>query len=115
MALSEFEIKRIEKIVGDYIDRLRPPPEMRDKVDLAYRISGQSVEIFEIRPLWGDPNEKIEESVAKATYVKSRKIWRIYWLRANLKWYRYDPDPKVDRLEDFIELVEADEYACFWG
>ena len=115
MSFSEFEKKRIQKILGQYIEKNRPPKNVRDQVDLSFRISGQSVEIFEIRPLWNDPNQKIEEPIAKSTYVKSRKIWKVFWQRADLKWHRYDPDPEVRSIEDFIDLVENDDYACFFG
>ena len=115
MALNEFEEKRIEKIVRQYVEKHRPPPHLRSEVDLSFRLKGQSVEIFEIRSLWSNPNEKIEEAVAKATYVKSRKIWKVFWQRADLKWHRYDPVPEVKILEEFLEVVEKDEYACFYG
>ena len=115
MSFSEFEKKRIEKILGRYIEKNRPPENVRDQVDLSYKISGQSVEIFEIRPVWNDPNEKIEEPIAKATYVTSRDIWKVFRQRADLKWHRYDPDPEVASIEEFVELVENDDYACFFG
>ena len=115
MAFSEFETKRIEKILKLYIEKNRPPEIMRDEVDLSFRLTGQSVEIFEIRPLWNDPKEKIEEPIAKATYVKSRNLWKLFWQRADLKWHRYEPDPEVDTIKDFIEIVENDDYACFFG
>jgi len=82
---------------------------------LGYRIKNQSIEIFEIKPLLNNPEEKIEEAVAKATYIKSQKVWKIYWQRADLKWHRYEPDPEVKTIEQFVSLVEQDEYACFWG
>ena len=115
MTLTEFELKRIQKLVGQYVEKKRPPAKIRNKVDLSFRIEGQSVEIFEIRPLWNNPKEKIEEPVAKATYVQSRNLWKVYWQRADLKWHRYDPDPEVDSIDDFIKIVERDEYACFFG
>ena len=115
MAFSEFEIKRLQKIVGRYIEKNRPPEHLREQVDLSFKIKGQSVEIFEIRPIWNNPKEKMEEPVAKATYVKSRKLWKVYWQRADLKWHRYDPDPEVDSIEEFLEVVENDDYACFFG
>ena len=115
MAFSKFEIKRLQKVVGRYIENNRPPEHLREQVDLSFKIKGQSVEIFEIRPIWNNPQEKVEESVAKATYVKSRKLWKVYWQRADLKWHRYDPDPEVDSIEEFIEIVENDDYACFFG
>jgi hypothetical protein len=115
MGFSEFEIKKLQKAVGQYIHRKRPPVNIRDRVDMTFRIEGQSVVIFEIRPLWNNPQKKIEELIAKATYVKSRNLWKIFWQRADLKWHRYDPDPEVDSIEDFLNIVERDEYACFFG
>ena len=74
MAFSEFELKRYETAARQFVESRRPPPHLRNKVDLACRISGQSLEIFEIRPIWDDPEKKIEEAVAKATYVKKRRV-----------------------------------------
>ena len=115
MALSEFEIKRCEKLLGQYVESRRPPVHIRNDLDLAFCIKGQSVEIFEIRPAWRGPGVKMESSVAKATYVKTRNVWKIYWMRADLKWHGYQPDPEVKSLEEFLEIVERDEYGCFYG
>lgn len=115
MPFSEFEQKRLQKQIERFVERNRPSADIRDEVDLSYRVDGQSVEIFEIRPLWNDPKEKIEEPVAKATYVKSRKLWTVYWQRADLKWHRYDPDPEVDTIDEFLEVVVRDDFACFFG
>lgn len=60
MPLSEFEIKRLKKIVGRYIEENRLPADIRNEVDLAFRIEGQSVVIFEIRPFWNDPRKKLK-------------------------------------------------------
>ena len=115
MGFSEFEIEKYKKIVREYVEKHRPPPHIRNEVDLSFRVKGQSVEIFEIRPMWNNPNETIEESVAKATYVKSRNIWKIFWQRADLKWHSYEPEPEVNTLEEFLKVVEEDEYCCFYG
>lgn len=104
-----------EKKVCAYIEKRRPPAHIRDELDLGFRIKGQSIEIFEIRPLWREPEKKIEEPVAKATYVKTSKVWKIYWQRADLRWHRYDPNPEVDTLEEFLVVVDRDEYGCFFG
>ena len=116
MAISEFETKRLEKIVGAFIEKHRPAPHIRPELDLGFRISGQSVEIFEVRPLWrGKPGEIMEHPVAKATYVKSRELWRIYWMRADLKWHGYPTVPQVGSVEKFLALVAEDKHACFFG
>ena len=115
MAISEFEIKRCEKLVGAYVEKHRPPPHVRKEVDLSYRIKDQSIEIFEIRPRWNKPDQLIEEMVAKTTYVKRSGLWNVYWQRADMKWHSYDPMPQVGSLEKFLTLVEEDQHGCFYG
>jgi len=115
MALSEFEQKRCERIVGTYIEKRRPPAHIRPELDIGFRVNEQSVEIFEIRPRWKEPDKKMEHSVAKATFVKTQAARRVYWQRADLKWHSYEPTPVVKSLDAFLKLVEEDKYACFWG
>lgn len=85
MAFNELERKRIEKTVGRFIETRRPPPAIRSQLDLGFRLQGQSVELFEIRPVWDNPSQKMESPVAKATYVKTQNVWKVYWMRADLK------------------------------
>jgi hypothetical protein len=115
MALSELERKRYEKAVAKFLEARRPPSEIRPKLDLGFRLEGQSIEIFEIRPDWQDPNEKMENPVAKATYVKRAEEWRVYWQRADLKWHRYEPHPSASTIEEFLQVVDEDAYCCFFG
>jgi hypothetical protein len=115
MALSEFEIKRCEKLVAEFISRRRPPPHLRDQLDLAFRINGQSIEIFEVRPDWRDKSQIREHPVAKATYNKRKLAWKILWQRADLKWHSYQPSPEVASVEEFLDVVQHDEYGCFFG
>jgi len=115
MAISEFEIKRIEKLVGSFIAGKRPDPGIREKLDFGFRIDNQSFEIFEIRPQWDDPKHKIELPVAKATWVKSKKIWKLYWMRADRKWHTYPPLSESDSLETILDEIDRDPNGCFWG
>jgi len=116
MALSEFETKRVETVVGAFVERRRPPPHIRPQLDLGFRLSGQSVEIFEIRPRWrGQPGEIMEHFVAKGTYVKTQDVWKVFSMRADLKWHSYPPAPQVPSIERFLALVNEDRHACFFG
>ena len=115
MAFTELELKRYHKTLEQYVETRRPPPHIRPKLDLAYRITGQSVEIFEVRPAITGPNPTIEEPVAKATYVRRAQEWRVYWQRADLNWHRYEPVPDVRSLDEFLSLIEEDEHCCFYG
>ena len=81
MTQNEFVIEMIEKEVAAFVEKRRPSVDIRPQLDLAFRVKGQSVEIFEIRPYWRDPKRKIEIPVAKTTYVKTQKVWKVYWQR----------------------------------
>lgn len=115
MALSQFEIKRYKKDVEQFLEKRRPPTHLRDKVDIGARLEGQSIEIFEIRPIWNDPSKKMESSIAKATYVKFTDHWKIFWKRADLKWHGYEPFQTAKTLDEFLRIVDEDEFGCFWG
>lgn len=115
MAVSEFELKRIEKMMEAYLEKTRPPVHIRNELDIGRRIENQSVELFEIRPAFQRPDQKIAHAIAKATYVKSAKEWRLYWMRADLKWHRYEPIPEVNSLEKFLQIIEEDAHGCFYG
>ena len=115
MAISEFEIKKIEKTVGQFVENKRPPKHIRNELDISFRISGQGFEIFEIRPQWNDPTKKTEGPIAKATYVKSKNEWKLFWMRADLKWHIYKPFPISKSLEQILEVIEQDSHGCFWG
>lgn len=109
--LSDILVRKMEL----YLDKKRPPEEIRDKLDFTFKINGQEITIYEIRPHFKDKNIKIETPVAKTKYVKSKKIWKVYWMRGDLKWYLYDPDKEVSSLDEFLEIVDEDKYGCFWG
>ena len=115
MTLSEFEIERYEKLVAEFISKRRPPPHIRAQLDLAFRVSGQSIEIFEVRPDWRDKSKTREQPVAKATYNKKKLNWKILWQRADQKWHNYQPSPEVESVEKFLDIVQNDEYGCFFG
>ena len=98
-----------------YLEKTRPPVYIRNELDIAYRIENQSVALFEIRPAFRRPDQIIEHAIAKATYVKPEKEWRLYWMRADLKWHRYEPIPEVNSLEEFLQVIEEDAHGCFYG
>lgn len=55
------------------------------------------------------------QPVAKATWVKTQKVWKIFWMRADLRWHGYEPLARVRTLDDVLSGVDADPYGCFWG
>jgi len=115
MALSKDFEDKCKWMVEGYVQMNRPAEDLRDKVDLGWRLENQSVYIFEIRPSFKNTSIKQEEEVAKATYAKSKDVWKIYWMRADLKWHVYDPNPEVESLAEFLKEVNEDPFCCFFG
>ncbi len=115
MGFREFEIRRIEKAVNKLIEKRRPAPHTRNQVDLGFMIKNQSLEFFEIRPMWNNPFKRIEVAIVKATYVKAKRIWKIYWQKQDLKWHGYQPKPEVITVEEFLAVIDQDSHACFFG
>ncbi len=115
MAVSEFEIRRIEMLASGYVDAHRPPAHVRSRLDIGFRVSNQSLELFEIRPRWDNPSEILEHSFARTTFVKKTKTWKICWMRQDLKWHSYEPVPEVGTLEEALSVVSEDAYGCFHG
>jgi hypothetical protein len=115
VAFNDVERARIERDIAKFMERRRPPPHIRPELDFGYRISGLSVEIFEIRPHWQNPKQKMEHPVAKATFARTQNLWRVFWMRSDLKWHGYEPNATVRSLEVFLAVVDRDEYCCFFG
>lgn len=115
MALNEKQIHEINMTALAFLKKRRPPIELRDKLDLAYRIENQSVIIFEIHPDLIFPAQKVDIPIAKTTYIKTQKQWKIFWMRSDLKWYGYEPNLNVDSIADFFQIIDKDDYSCFFG
>jgi len=105
----------IIEIMENYISEVRPEPEIRNQLDLNYEINEQSVTLNEIRPAWNNPKEILTIGYAKATYIKNKNVWKVFWKRADNKWHSYKPKHTVKTLKDFLNLVDQDEYGCFMG
>ena len=65
--------------------------------------------------MWRNPDAKQEHGIAKATYVRTRDVWKLLWLRQDLKWHVYEPHPTAATIDEFFAVVEKDEFHCFFG
>lgn len=115
MKKSGFDIAEIEKTMTETIEGMRPPPHIRNECDLGFRLTKQSVKVYEVRPFWKNPDERIESPIAKATFTKELGIWKVYWYRASGRWDRFEPHPEARSIEEFLSVVKKDEFCCFFG
>jgi hypothetical protein len=113
-----FEINKsveIIELLENYLDFVRPSPEIRSQLDISYEIEDESVILNEIRPFWNDPNRIITTGYAKATFNQKNNNWSIFWKRSDNKWDAYKPIPTVKELNDFLIIVDEDKNYCFKG
>ena len=115
MAIDILQTLDVIEAMENFMARKRPPEHIRPKLDIGYKIEEQSIIVVEIRPQWDNPELIREHPVAKTTFVKAKNHWKIFWLRADLKWYTYTPIPTVNSIQEFTKLVEEDKHHCFWG
>jgi hypothetical protein len=115
MAFNDLESKRNEREIAKFMEKRRPPPHIRAQLDFACTVKGHSVELVSIRPHWEDSSKITNSPIAKTTFVRSQNIWKVYWMRADLKWHGYTPNHTVHSLEAFFNVVDRDEYRCFFG
>ena len=106
-----------EKTLIDFIEKLRPPVEIRSQLDYAYSMHNNTILLFELRPNWMSPeNDEMQQlPFAKIRYYKSQAVWKLYWMRANGNWELYKPFPIETSLDKLLNEVKEDKHACFFG
>ncbi|WP_299063395.1 DUF3024 domain-containing protein [uncultured Polaribacter sp.] len=105
-----------EATIKKYVESLRPEDlEMRKQVDIGYSYDGKVVILYEIRPDFMNPKEKIQLEFAKFRYYKSKKEWNLYWMKSDEKWQLYQPFPVSTHLGEIIEVIKKDKHGCFFG
>lgn len=115
MAIDSIKTLEVIEAMENFLSRKRPPENIRNQLDIGYKIEGQSVIIFEIRPQWNKPEIILEHPFAKTTFVKAKNVWNVFWMMSDLKWHNYNPNPTVNSINEFILLVEEDKHHCFFG
>ena len=115
MAFNDIERKKIENALNAFLEKHRPPVDIRHEMDLGFRITGYKIAIFELRPESGNPAVTIESPFVKATFVKTWNIWKLYWMRGTGKWCLYVPEAETKTIEKVLAIVGKDENGCFFG
>jgi hypothetical protein len=114
MAFPEIALKRIDKLVGG-LCRKKTHDQYKDELIFEYRLVNHDVLILEIRPMWNNPKEKTETSVAKLKFNRTKNLWQLYWQRASGKWLKYEENSENKDLSILVTEIEKDSFGCFFG
>lgn len=115
MPIPETELRECLRAVGAFVEKRRPPVEIRDRLDLRADIEGSAVVINEVRPAYNNPKVIRHHPVAKAKWIGTQKRWRLYWMRADMKWHAYDAGRPLKSIAEILAEVDRDPHSCFFG
>lgn len=108
-------MKECVRAVGAFIEKRRPRVEIRAQVDYRAYIRGSTVDLVEVRPAWNKPKRICETAVARIRWVATQRVWRLYWMRADLKWHAYPNLSEARTIAEALAEVDADPICCFFG
>lgn len=91
------------------------PEHVKDKVKLEFKIRGNNVTLFELRPAFGKPETWVDISVAQFRYNLKDNEWTLYCADRNSKWHMYIDLEPSENFDDLLQEVEEDPTGIFWG
>ncbi len=112
--LPDLQRARISELLTDYCEA-RVPLRVRDKVRLSFRIEGNVIDLFELRPRFRAPRQWQEDSVARFRHVQSHRVWRLYCQYRDLRWHEYEPLFEARSFDELLTEVNKDPTGIFWG
>lgn len=115
MAIPAEQVRECLSAVAAFLIKRRPPPEMRHMIDYSVDINRSDVLMKSVRPAYNDETKKAEFPFAKATWIDRRKVWRLFWMRGDLKWHSYQPLPESPSIAALLGEVDRDPHCCFFG
>ena len=113
MPIPEFELRRVEKLLGEYCEQ-RVPPNVRHEVMLRFITCGDLVTLYEERPYHLDKARTTRTGIAQFEYDTKLAGWRLY-CHARGQWRPFNLVKGVHRFEDLLGEVNADTIGIFWG
>ena len=83
MSFSELELKHIKNMVEKMCERRSA--HLHDELRTTFEVKGHDVTVYEERPYWKNPQKWIKEPVAKFKFIRKDNVWKLYWMRGDLK------------------------------
>lgn len=111
-AVPDTELARVRRWCAHKV-----PARVRDKVRIECEADGRDVTIVESHApsQLGAEEEWMRSPVARLRYMKSRRIWRLYWVDSNDRWHQYPELPWAPDVGELLAEIDRDPTALFWG
>jgi hypothetical protein len=53
--------------------------------------------------------------IARFKYIKNQNVWKLYWMRADLKCHLYGVLPESKTIDKLVIEVDKDPHGAFFG
>ena len=114
MAIPELTLRRAERLLKQLIER-RISPRVRDQIRMSVETRGNSVTLFEHRPVWRMPDRWTNGKVAQFRYDPASQRWTLYWSNRHGRRLLYEDTHPVPDIAALIREVDEDPVGAFWG
>ena len=113
MPLPELQLRDVEKHLDAYCNTV--PEHARCQLRMGYVIKGNTVILYEERPLFRDKAQWRAFEVAQFRYIRTVDRWRLFYKDQHSKWHIYGGVEDAERFEDLLKEVVEDPTCIFWG
>lgn len=111
-AIPDLDVARVRRWCS-----ARVPEHARHRVRIECEVDQRDLTIVELHPP-GAPeagDQWMRTPVARLRYLRSRRVWRLYWADRNDRWCAYLQLPFAPDVVDLLAEVDEDPTALFWG
>ncbi len=112
MAFTPEQLSECVREVGRFVAKRRPPPHVREQVDLRAEIKKTEILLVHRRRI---PGKEYDSPIAKVRWIAARRVWILYWMRANFKWLAYETERPLLTIGAALDEVDRDSFGCFFG
>lgn len=93
------------------------PEHARHQVRIECEVDQRDLTIVELHAPWAPEvgDQWMRTPVARLRYLRSRRVWRLYWADRNDRWRAYPELPFAPDVVDLLAEVDEDPTALFWG
>lgn len=113
MKLSEFEIKRVQRLFENYCDE-RIPLILKGKLKLEYRLRDNEIILYESRVPYNQVDVWYSTTVARFLKDAEHNVWHLFSADRNDDWIIYQPYPHDRNIEQLISAMNEDITGIFW-
>ena len=110
--VGEVTLERVRRFCVE-----RTPTDEPSEIRLECSVRGNSITVVERRPPWSEivGPEWTSMKIAQLRYDDRSRLWTLYCIDRNERWWPYDFAQPSGDVEDLLTALDEDPSGIFWG